>query len=249
MSVHGWFGCYGLLAVPQIAQSLRTPSVVAGRQTLTWGRSCQSSVGQHRARLCWSLEPRRESERISKEPEQRWPSRGSGEGCFQACDSPAGDAAPYGPNAAFDPGCRAAEAVDAVLLELLHPAVERDGVEPAGEDDASATHSVLRLVPVDHRAHPGRLTAQVDVAGSSGDAGLDECRPIQLVRTNRGDDNAGTCGQRSQAGGIIGIGDNERHLGRCADERATLLKPVSIAPCYCPAEMAIVSVPLGEVFG
>src|SRR3954452_6823074 len=152
--------------------------------------NCQSSVGQHRARLCWSLEPRRESERISKEPEQRWPSRGSGEGCFQACDSPAGDAAPYGPNAAFDPGCRSAEAVDAVLLELLHPAVERDGVEPTGEDDASATRAGLRLVPVDHLAHAGWFTAQVDIAGSGGDARLNECRPIQLVGTNRGDDNA-----------------------------------------------------------
>src|SRR5215218_3681011 len=112
-------------------------------------------VGQHHARLCWSLESRRESERISKLSEQRWPSRGSGEGCFQACDSTAGDAAPYGPNAAFDPGRWSAETVDAVLLELLHCAVERDGVKPTGEDDASATHTGLRLVSVDHRAHPG----------------------------------------------------------------------------------------------
>jgi hypothetical protein len=139
--------------------------------------------------------------------------------------------------------------VDAVLLELLHPAVERDGVEPAGEDDASATRAGLRLVPVDHLSYPGWFTAQVDVAGSGGDARLDECRSIQLVGTNRGDNDSGALGHRSQAGGIVGIGDNERHLGRYADERTNLLELVSIAPCYCPAETAIISVPLSEVLG
>jgi hypothetical protein len=113
--------------------------------------------------------------------------------------------------------------------------VERNAVEAAAEHDARAARPRGGVEPRDHRVHPQRLAAEVDVVAAGLGAGGHERLAVLLVRADGGDHHAGLAHQRRQRGSVGGIGHAQRQVGRRADRVAHLREPGRIAAGQRPA--------------
>src|SRR5690606_3137691 len=128
-------------------------------------------------------------------------------------------------------------------------AVEGNRVEAAREHDAGAAFLRGLLVLGDHRRHPVRLTAKIDVIG----AGLRACRQqafaIALIGANGGYDDAGTMGERVERVRIRRASDDDGQRIRRADLGADRLELFLVAPGDGPAHSAFRSVSLEQMLG
>ncbi|MCY1174748.1 hypothetical protein D9M73_149590 [compost metagenome] len=101
------------------------------------------------------------------------------------------------------------------------------------------------MVRIDHVAHPGGFAAQIDISGAGLGAGGDEIAAIELVGADGGEHDLGAFAQRAQAGGVFGIGGEERGVGGRADQIAHFGQLGGRAPRHRTARRAA----MREIFG
>ena len=198
-------------------------------------------------RLAWPLEAGRERERVLQQVQHARLGGRCGHGGLEARGRAAREGALHLAHPAAHARGRVAEAVAELLLQQEHAQVERNGVKPAREHDARAAGLGGGFVRVDHLAHPGRLAAQVHIVHAGLGAGGHQFVAIQLVGAHGGQHQARGVHQRLQAGGVAGVGHDQRGVGRGAHFVAHGGEFVGIAAPHGPAQAAAGGVALQQV--
>ncbi len=128
-------------------------------------------------------------------------------------------------------------------LQRQHAQVEGYRVETARENDPRAAGTGRGVVAADHRGHPGRLAAEVQVVRGLGDASLQQRLAAELVGADGGDHGARALGQAPQRGRIAGIGLDQRVALGQAEFRRQRPQPRPAAAGQRPAQALAAAVP------